>query len=913
MQDVERLLAKSSLPMEARDRIRSVVASAGLRGDRALDVTCELIAHFEDGMASGRSQEEMLESFGDQDLASRLIGRSKARAERARSGSIAGSRGDSFVAKFARDVRYSLRRMAQSPGFTATAILSLAVGIGANAAIFSLVNAVILRKTPIPEPEQLVEIYTWKASFNNNIFSYPDFRDVRDNSDDIFEAVSASGYAFVPIDVAGSVEMLAAEVVSGKYFSLLGVQPAVGRLLGPEDDVAPGAHPVVVLDHGYWQRAYGGDPGVVGETLRVTGVEYTIVGVLPEWYRGNVRGLVPSLYFPVLMMNQVQPGTVDRLEQRGGHWLFGKGRLKAGVTLAEAHARLDTIAAELRASYPQEWNRDEHFFLVRSNEVIMFPPIDRFVVPTAGVFMGLVGLVLLVACANLASFLLARAKDRQREIAVRFALGATRRSIVRQLLTETTLLAFFGGLGGLAVSVWLLRILFAADLPLPFPLTLDVSLDANVLAFSLGVSLVAGLFFGVAPALQSSGRNVAATLKDGGTGGSRARRFTLRNVLVAAQVAVSMVLLVAAALFARSMLARQTIDPGFGQQPAGVITIMVPSNRYDRDQGRLFVRRLEERITQIPGVEAVGLIDNLHLNPMSTNMMDVNIDGVVPPAGQNSHVVDDAIGDAGFFEAAGVRIVRGRNFNDGDTDEATKVAIISAAMAQRFWPDQEAIGRIVRRPDRDDLVVVGVASDAKIRTLGEAPRPFIYTPYSQNYSSFVTLVARTVRDAEATARDMLAVGRELDSELMVYETKSIQRHIDLLLLPDRLGTLVLAAFAAVAMVLASIGLYGIVSYAVAQRTREVGIRISLGADHRSVVRMLTGGGMKLVAVGAGIGLLLAAGMGQVMSGLLLGISALDPVTFLGVPLILFAVALLAAYLPARRASRIDPVVALRTE
>ncbi|MCH7825122.1 MAG: ABC transporter permease [Acidobacteria bacterium] len=912
MKEAERILGESSLSEPVRDRVRSLLQASKLEDERAADVARELIAHFEDGLAAGRSVDELLDLFGNDDVAADLIARSKPRADRAAANPIDSGRDMPFSVLW-RNLRYAVRRMGQSPGFTATAVLSLAVGIGANTAIFTLVNATILRDMPVESPDELVEIYTSVRDFQYNIFSYPNFRDVRDNATDVFESVSVSGYAFVSVDRNDGVNMLAAEAVSGQYFPLLGIRPEVGRLLGPADDIAKDAHPVAVLGHGYWQRAFGGDRGVVGELLRINGMEYEIVGVAPKSYTGNVPTFNPELFLPVMMINHLRPGLSDQLEDRGSGWLFGKARLRDGISIQQAQTRLDTIAADLKRDYPDYWQADNEFLAYASNDIVMWPPIDRIMLPAAGLFMVLVGLVLMVACANLASFLLARAMDRQKEIAIRLAMGATRRSIIGQLLTETLGLSLLGGIGGIGVSVWLLKLLFAIDLPLPIPLTVDVAPDAAVLTFSLAVSVISGLFFGVAPAWQGSGGDVAATLKEGGSGSSRPRRVSLRNTLVVAQVAFCLVLLVAAGLFVRSARATQSIDPGFGNEPAGLLTIVLPGTRYDPDQGQQFIRGLRERFMQLPGVDSVGLINNLHLTLTNTIFITFNVDGVEPPAGSNGHSGDRATVDPEFFEAAGVKILRGRNFNDGDSEDSMAVAIVSEALEQRFWPGESAVGRILRRTRSEfpDLTIVGVASDAKIRTIAEAPRSFVYLPFSQNYTPSVTFVARTATDAEATARDMLLAGRELDPELMVFETKTMERHIAGQLLPARLAAVVLTAFAVLTLALASIGLYGVVSYAVAQRTREVGIRISLGAEYGDMVKMLTAGGMKLVLVGTVIGLGLSALAAWGMGTLLYGVDAFDPLTFIAVPAVFATVAFVAAYMPARRVSRVDPVIALR--
>jgi predicted permease len=912
--DLAALISAAGLPRDVQERILQVVRRSGLAGERQLDVAQELIAHFEDGLAAGRSAEELLESFGDEDLAARMIAAvsrrsaaSQSRVERL------WQKGDPVACRLLRGLRYALRRLVQNPGFTLTAILSLAVGIGANSAIFTVVNAVLLRSEPFQRPEELVDIYfNNPAVFEYSPFSIPDFEDVREGTRDVFAAVAGSQLAFVQADLDGNTEMLVAEMVSGEYFSVLGVGAELGRSLLPEDDVAVGAHSVVVLGHRYWMRAFGGDPDVLGRKVRLTSRAYTIVGVAAEDYRGRFSGIPPAFFLPIKMINQIQPTTGDQLENRGSQSMFLRGRLKPGATIAQARVAVAGVAARFREEYPSNWNAEASIVLVPTEDVILWPQIDGFIRAAAWLLMGVVGVVLFMACVNLASFLLARATDRRREIAMRLALGATRRGLVGQLLLETTVLGLLGGTVGVAVGVWLLRLLLAADLPLPVPLEFDLSLDARVLGFTLAISLLAGTLFGLAPALQSSKADVAATLKDEAAGGGRAGRITLRNTLVVVQVAASLVLLIGAGLFLRSLVATLAVDPGFGRQPAAMFEMALPSNRLSREEGRVFLRTLFQRFERIPGVEAVGLTGDLQLNTMHTQTVGVNVDGVPPPPGLEEYDIDYAEVDAGFFEATGIRIVRGRNFSDIDREDAPQVAIISEAMADKFWPGEDAVDRILRDEGRD-LRVVGIASDTKVRSLGEAPRPFLYRPFSQDYTTFVTVVARTSRDPERVALELVTAARELDPELWLWEPKTLQRHLGIVLLPARLSALLLTVFAVLALALASIGLYGIVSYTVSQRTREMGIRMSLGADSGSVIRMLVGSGMKLVVVGCVLGLALALLVARALSSMLFGISASDPITFLAIPALLCGVAVLAAYVPARRASRIDPVRALRAE
>jgi putative ABC transport system permease protein len=815
-----------------------------------------------------------------------------------------------------RNVAYAARRIAGKPGFTLVAVASLALGIGANTAIFSLINAILIRKAPIEKPEELVEVYISSPEFEYNVFSYPDYRDFVEGTRDVFAEVSGTKLSLAPIEREGSIEMLPSEVVTGNYFTMLGIHAAVGRTILPEDDDVPGAHAVVVLGHGYWEKVYASDPSVVGKEVRLAGRNYTIVGVAPRDYEGHFPGIPPALYVPRMMVNQLEGNTYDDLEKRGNHSVFVKGRLTPGVSLAQAQTAADAVSTKLSEERTEDWNLQASFLMIPSTDVIVYPPFDRFVRAAAWLLMVVVGLVLLMACVNLASFLLARALDRRKEVALRVALGATRGHLVAQLLTETVLLSLLGGIAGVFVGKGILALVLSADLPLPLPLTLDLSLDGTVLGFSLLVSLVAGLLLGLAPAVQSTRPDVAATIKDESAGVGRSGGFTLRNALVVVQVATSIVLLVGAGLFLRSFQSIQNVDPGFGKEPAAILDVAVPGTKYSDQEGAVLERRLEERFRRIPGVTAVGVTSNIHLNTLSTQNTDINVDGVEPPPGRESHMVDRATVSAGYFDAVGIGILQGRNFDDDqDKVDGQQVAIVNEAFAEKFWPGEDAVGRMIRRPgDKDkDLLVVGVASTAKIRSLGEAPRPFLYRPFSQAYTASLTMVAKTSVDPERTALDLIAATREVDPDLWIWQAKTMARHLGIVLLPARLSAVSLSAFALLAVALACIGLYGIVSYSVSQRFREVGIRMSLGADASKIVRMLMAGGLKLVALGAVIGLGASLVAAPVLAGLLFGVRPLDAVAFTVMPLVLMTVAAMAAYLPARRASRIDPVRAVRME
>ncbi len=812
-----------------------------------------------------------------------------------------------------RDVRDGLRALTRRPGFTAVAVLSLALGIGANTAIFSLVNAVLLREVPVAQPEELVNLYMHSPGFRFGTFSYPDYEDVRDGTTEVFSQIGASQFAPVQIDGDSGVNLVFAEAVTGSYFRMLGIDAVIGRTILPEDDVSPGSRAVVMLDHGYWQRAFGGRPDALGQTLRIGGRAYEVIGVAPPDFPGSMRGITPAFYAPYMMIEELIGA--EMIEARGNHSMFPKGRLKPGVTLPEAETALAAVAADLTAAAPGGWQRTSEFAILPFSDVLLFPPMDPFIRAAAWLLTVVVGLVLLLACTNLASFLLARALDRRRDVAVRLALGASRGSLVRRLLTETTLLSLLAGLVGIGLAVGLLGLLQNADLPLPVPIELDLSLDWNVLAFTLGISVVAGALLGLVPALQSTRPDLASTLKSETAGGGQSGQLRWRHALIVTQLTVSLVLLVGAGLFLRSFQAVGAVDTGFGREPTALMTFMVPTTRFTDDEGRLYTARLLERFRQLPGVRSVGIIDRLHLNLVSNQSIGFNVDGVEPPADLEYFSANRAAVDPDFFDAAGIQVLRGRNFTTTDLPDGQRAAIISEATAQRFFEDGDAVGRMLRRlgDDARDLLVVGVASDARVRTLGGAPELMVYLPYSQAYSPFLTVVASTTADPERLALALMHTGREVDPDLWVWETKTMDQHLGIMLLPARLSAFLLSVVAALALLLSSIGLYGVVSYAVAQRTREVGIRMALGADADRVVRLLAASGLKLVLVGMVVGLVASLALARLLSDLLFGVETFDLMTFVTVPVVLGLTAVVAAYLPARRAARLNPVTALRVE
>ena len=827
-----------------------------------------------------------------------------------------------WVEHVVRDVRYGLRALRSHPGFAAMAVLSLAIGIGANTAIFGVVDAVLFREPPLERPETLVNVYETEVGDGLNMMSYPDIEDLREGTAGVFSGIAASTFVGAEVGDAGSATPMMGEAVTGGAFALLGITPRLGRAIQPEDDVSVGAHPVVVLGHSYWQRAFNGDLQVVGRTLRMGGRSYTIIGVAPADYPGGLPAITPAFYVPMVMVNELMG--IEMLGQRDFHTYLVRARLAPGVTQARAEHAAAAVAGSLTEARPEGWVPGTQFALVPTTDVRIYPGLDHLFRAAAWLLISVVGLVLLLACTNLASFLLARTLDRRHEVAVRRALGATRGALARQMLVESTLLGLAGSAAGLVLAIALVSALVAADLPLPFGMRLDVHfgldwralLDWRVLTFTAGIGVVAGGLLGLLPAIQGTRADLTTALKTGRAGSGDAGPLRWRNVLVVAQVAMSLVLLVGAGLFLRSWQQMLAVDPGFGRAPTSLVSIMVPVTRFTRDEASLYTRRLLDRFRALPGVDAVGLIWPMPLD-LQSSYTDFTIDGRVPPAGQEAFRAERAIVDGGFFDAAGIPLVDGRTFSDADRLESQPVAIISQAMARRFWPDGDALGRILRRPDpgEADVLIVGVASDIKVRSLGEAPRDVVYVPVTQGGDALpmLNVFARTSADPASTAQALVAAGREVDPELRVIQSRTLTEHLSQSRLPAQVGAFLLSVFAALAMALATIGLYGVVQYSVATRTREVGIRMALGADAAGVVRLLARGGMRLVLLGAAIGVAASLLVTRFLATLLFGVETVDLFAFTGAPLVLGATAWLAAYLPARRASRVEPLAALRAD
>ena len=806
------------------------------------------------------------------------------------------------------DIRYGLRNFAKRPGFTAIAIVTLALGIGANTAIFSLVNTVLLRPLPVPHPEELTEVYgTFHNGADYTIQSYLNYKDYRDRND-VFSGLIAYRFAPMSISHESRNERIWGYLVSGNYFDVLGVQPFLGRYFTPEEDRTPGAYPLAVISYGCWQKRFASDRGIVGRALSLNGRTFTVIGVAPQGFNGTEVAYGPEIFVPMAMAHEVEPGS-NWLESRDSDNLFVVGRLKPGVTTAQAEKALAAITFQLAKEYPHE-NEGRGVRLLTPG--LFIPDIRNSVISFSSVLMGVVGLVLLLACVNLANLLLARATERRKELAIRLAMGASRARIVRQLVTESVLLSLAGGFGGLLLAAWINKLVTSIKLPTDIALIFDLRLDWRVLSFALVVSLATGVIFSLLPALQSSNPELVPALKDDSSL-SGFRRSRLRNSLVVVQVAVSLVLLVCAGLVVRSLQVAQKTRPGFTPENAVALSFDLGLQGYAEEKGRAFQRQLIERTQTIPGVRSVALTSTVPLT-LDYSYTSIYVEGQAITSTSELPVAVPNVISPNYFHTMEIPL-RGRDFTERDDKEESRVAIINETFARRFFPGREAIGRRFNfsGPDKPYWEVIGVAADGKYNSLGEDPKAAFYRPLLRDYSTNATLVARTTGDSNSALAALRGELLRMDSALPLYNVQTLSEHMNVPLFPFRMAAAVLGSFGVLAIVLAAIGIYGVMSYVVASRTREIGVRIAVGAAKRDVLILIIKQGMTLAIIGLGSGLLIAFGVAQLIAKLLFGVSPVDLVTFVGVTLLLGLVAVLACYIPARRAMKVDPLVALRYE
>ncbi len=818
------------------------------------------------------------------------------------------------------DLRYALRGLRNAPGFALVAVVTLALGIGVNSTIFSLVNAVLLRPLPVDRPGQLVDVYGHSAnSDSHDSNSYPNYLDYRQQTQTLSGLMAYSNF-FANLSIQGSSELVIGEIVSDNYFSVLGVRSAIGRTFAPEEFAAPGAGPVAVLSHPFWRGRFAGDPAAVGRTFRMNGVVYTVIGVAPEGFGGMVPATTSQMWIPTSMVEEVEPlgnnrvsGTSageTRLDRRGQHWLWLRGRMNPGVEVAQVRAEIEGIAARLAAEHP-ETNELERVRVVATNDVAVNPDFDRTLNPVGLVLLGAVGLVLLVACANLANMLLARASTRSREVAVRLAVGASRWRLIRQMLTESTVLALGGGAVALVLSAWLARLVAGFQPPLPIELGLDISPDGRVLGFTLAVAVVTGIVFGLVPAMRASRPDLVPALKDGGERDGGRQRVELRDALVVVQVALSLTLAVGGALLIRSLGAAQRVDFGYDLEQTAFLALAMEMNGYDGTEAAVFYESGRLRLEALPEVAAVGLTSRVPLS-LNNNGFGIFIDGHQGSGADRPYFMDGASVDEGYFDALGLRILAGRGIEPADREERLRVAVVTQAMADRYWPGEDPLGREFRTSwQGTPYRIVGVVEDYKVDTPGEAPKPYLHLPLPRG-STFGNFLVRTVTPAGPQVPALERELRTLDPDLVFLDTGTLASLGEVRLFPIRAGAVLIGAFGALALVLAAVGLYGVIGYSVSRRVREIGIRKALGAETSSIVGLVLKRGMLLVAVGGLVGAGLAALSAQFLSSVLF-VGSFDAASFgLGFG-VLAAVAALANWIPARRASRIDPVMALRGE
>jgi predicted permease len=905
-----------------REEIRRRLAGLNLAPEREAAIVEELSQHLGDcyaellagGLTPAEAERQTRAELRDSELLAREL-RSIER-EIAPEPIVYGSnRRTNMIADPWQDLRFGARMLLKRPGFTAIVVLSMALGIGANATIFSFVNELLLRPPAVDRPEQLLEVWNHHrqggSSFNSfEALNYPQYEHYRDHNRVFSEMVAFDpGPALISWSRKGQGEIIHGQYVSGNFFECLGVKAVPGRTFSPEEGRTQGTHPVVVISHAFWQQQLGADSSVIESTMMLNGISFNVIGVAPKDFAGLMIGVRPDLWIPLMMAPQT---TRDQglLTRRTANWVFSAGRLKPGMTSAQAEADLNLLWGQLAQYYPKG---SEMF------EAAVFPasllpgPARGFVSAFSGLFMLVAGLVLLIACANAASFLLAQAAARRREIAVRSALGASRWRLVRQTLAESMLLALLsGGLGWLLAN-WAAPLLLALKPP-ALPLRLTVSPDYRVFCFTLLVSLFAGLLFGLAPAWQGTRVDLVRSLKDGMSSGV-ALRSRLRSLLVVGQVAICSLLLIGSGLCLRSLLHAQSIDLGFEAGDRLIAGLNLSTLGYSEAQERAFFDNLIEKTRAIPGVESASLAGYLPLGGTSL-ILPVNIEGHQPPPGESGFWVNEMSVGPDYFKTMGTTILRGREFTARDTEGAPRVVVINEEMSRRFWPGRDPVGASLTIGDgkKGQLYeIAGVVKNSKFQALGEGPRSILYQSILQQQFGGATLIAKT-RGNHASL--LAALRREigaLDPNVAPAYLGTLQEHLAFVLFPARITSILLGIFGLLALVLAIAGLSGLIAYSVSRRTHEIGIRMALGAGTRDVLKLVIGEGMLLTLIGTVVGLAAAVGLTRFLSDLLYGVSAIDPLTFVVITLLLIGIALLACWIPARRATKVDPLVALRCE
>jgi predicted permease len=808
------------------------------------------------------------------------------------------------------DIRYGLRMLAKNPGFTAIAILTLALGIGANTAIFSVINAELLRPLPFREPSQLVRVATANARIHtvSGAVSYPDFADWRSQNHVFQDMAAYVDSSFALTGIAQPAHLQGASVTAG-MFNLLGASPELGRTFMPEDDEPH--HHVVILSHGLWKERFGGDPQIIGRVITLDNSAYTVVGVMPASFQYLLQREAPALWSSFSPLRESTTDSPPMADHRDAHFLRVIARMKPGVTVAEAQANMDVITASLAKQYPDS-NKYFGARVVSEQE-----ELTHSIRPALFVMMVAVGFVLLIACVNVANLLLARATGRTREIAIRSALGAGRQRVVRQLLTESFLLALTAGTLGLLLAVWGSAALVRFS-PENLPRIAEIQMDGWVLAFTMGLALLTGMLFGLAPALQVSHANIVDALKEGALSSTAGRgRHALRGSLVVVEMALALVLLVGSGLLIRSLVQLQNVNPGFDAHNVMTSSVDLPDAKYSDAKKAQYFKDLMPQLKALPGVQSAAGIYPL---PMGGDEIRTTfqVEGHPVAKSEEPHTSLRDI-TPNYFATMRIPILQGRDFGAQDEVASTPVIIINEALARQIFPGENPIGKHMKPEVGSDTgeplmrEVVGVVGNVKFHDLSDEWAPESYIPYAQISFGSLTLVVRTEQDPHSLAKPIAETVRSLDNDLPTYAPKTVEEYLNGTIAQPRFNTYLLGIFAALAMLLTAVGLYGVISYSVAQRTHELGIRMALGGQPSDMLRLIVGQGLRLAAYGVGIGLVAAFALTHFLSSMLFGISATDPISYIAVVSLLLVVVVVACYVPARRAMRVDPMVALRYE
>ena len=826
-----------------------------------------------------------------------------------------------------KDIRYALRWMRRSPGFSAVAILSLGLGVGVNTAMFSLVDSLLFRPLPVSSPDTLVDVFTTGGDGDEYATSsYQDFLDLKAQNT-VFSDMLGYSPMMAPLSLGDRSRIALGQAVTSNHFDMLGVRPLLGRTLVPADD-APGAARVVVISHRMWQREFGSDQAIVGKDLTLRGQAYSIVGVAPQSFTGLVPLLTPELWLPIQYVEEVEPVGINdsvpspigktRLERRGSRWLFVKGRLKPGVTADQANASVALIGRQLEAANLPT-NTDRKISAVPTEDVrLLVPQAGGILSIGAAGLMTVVGLVLLIACANVAGMLLARASARRREISVRLAIGASRGRLIQQLLVEGALLGTLGAVAAVALAWALVQGLQGIKLPLPVDVAFDLRIDARVLTFSIFVAAITGLLAGLLPAMKASAPSLVGDLRGEAPAGKFGRRrFALRDALVVSQVALTAVLLVVAGLLLRSLGASQHADVGFDARGVAAISLDTDMVRYRPERSEVFWREALTRVRALPGVESAGFASPSLPFAFNFSQSEMRVDSRTYSEGQRGETIENNMISPTYLEALGVPIIEGRGFAESDLAGSPEVAVINHTMARTFWPNQSAVGhtlQVLNGTQSRTYRIVGVNGDHKHHGVLEKPYPFAYFADAQRPNpSYKYLVARTTGSADALLVSMRRELLAMEPGLVFMGNTTMAQNMGMSLMPARVGAMLAGAFGGLGTLLAAIGLYGVIAFSVARRTREIGVRMAIGANPRDVLTMVMRQGFTIVGVGLIAGGILAAGAASALRGVLYGITPFDPIAWGLASAAMIAAAGFANFVPARRAMRVDPMTALRTE